>query len=190
MATLPTAGERHKLSQLITSISKYSTTENPARGAELRDKLLRRLRDVLEIVEAHDRAADSRSAVGYATDAEHEEYSDDGLKAPPHWESWVDTMPLYRRGCFACDTGPTSYVYAVGKDKESRIPAEWEDSCLTADGGIKYVSLCEHCKPDWDRLELDERTTGVDSEKVRTPPDAGWQMGPLNEERWSRVWGC
>ena len=185
MATLPTAGERHKLSQLITGISRYSTAENPTRGAELRDKLLRRLRDVLEIVEAHDRAGDSQP-YGYATDAEQD--SDDGLKAPPHWQSWVDAMPLYARGCFACGSeGSTSYIYAVGKDKGPEIPAEWEDSFLTADGGIEYVSLCEHCKPDWDHLELDERTTGVDSEKVRTPPDAGWQMGPLNEERWSRV---
>ena len=136
------------------------------------------MRDVLEIVEAHDRAADSRPAVGYETDAEHEDIlncSGDGLKAPPHWESWADMMPADRRGCFACDTGSTSYVYAVGKDKGQDIPAEWEDSFLTADGGIEYVSLCEHCKPDWDHLELDERTTGVDSEKVRTPPDAGWQ---------------
>ena len=127
MATLPTAGERHKLSQLITSISRYSTAENPTRGAELRDKLLRRLRDVLEIVEAHDRAADSRSAVGYATDAEHEEYSDDGLKAPPHRESWEDTLPANRRGCFArgCDTATTSYVHAVGKG-DAHVGPMWE----------------------------------------------------------------
>jgi len=165
MATLPTAGERHRLSQLITSISRYSTAENPTRGAELRDKLLRRLRDVLEIVEAHDRAAD-RQSYGYATDAEPEEYSDDGPKAPPHWQSWADMMPGDRQGCFACHSTATSYVYAVGKDKGPDIPTEWEDIFLTADEGIEYVSLCEHCKPDWDHLELDEMTTGVDAEKV------------------------
>ena len=61
---MATAGEKNKLSKLIKSLAAYSTAEDPTRSAEIRTTLLRRLREVTEIIELCDGDYDRRSTKG------------------------------------------------------------------------------------------------------------------------------
>ena len=164
-----TDGQKNKLSKLIKSIAAYSSAEDRAHSAELRPKLKRRLAEVLDIVEAHEVEDERLSTLGRATDgSEREEESDGGDTAPPCWEPWMDFVPTDTRLCFACTKATTSYVYAV--NEEAEIPDDWLEHCCvraTDTTGIwsVYVSLCNACRPNWDRLELDGAVK-VDNEEV------------------------
>jgi len=163
-----TDGQKNKLSKLIKSIAAYSSAEDRAHSAELRPTLKRRLAEVLDIVEAHEVEDERLSTLGRATDgSEREEESDGGDTAPPCWEPWMDFVPADTRLCFACIKATTSYVYAA--NEEAEIPDDWLEHCCvraTAMGiSSMYVSLCNACRPNWDRLELDGAVK-VDNEEV------------------------